>query len=126
VTTAETATVDATVRNFGSVAGTKTVTLTAGGESVATTRVDVPGNSAATVTLRFSPDTEREYDLAVGDADAGALSVEAAEAETPAGEDDESGGSMALIGGVVVALILGAALVYAWRRQADDEPGKIT
>jgi hypothetical protein len=124
VMTGEPAVVDATVRNFGSVDGTTTVTLTADGSTVGTTTVSVPGNSAETVTIRFSPDSAAEYELAVGGVDAGTLSVQTA--ESPAGEDDESGGPPVVIGGLIAALILGGTLVYIWRRQDGAEAAQKT
>ncbi|WP_415378747.1 GLUG motif-containing protein [Halosimplex sp. TS25] len=67
-------TVEATLENAGDAAAGHTVELTANGETVATKEVVVPADGT-TVSFDYPGDSTGEYDLAVGGASAGTLTV---------------------------------------------------
>ncbi|QLH80151.1 CARDB domain-containing protein [Halosimplex pelagicum] len=67
-------TIEATVENAGDAAAGHTVELTAGGRTVATKEVVVPADGA-TVRFNYTGESVGEYDLAVGGASAGTLTV---------------------------------------------------
>ncbi|WP_459194391.1 GLUG motif-containing protein [Halosimplex sp. J119] len=67
-------TVEATLENAGDAAASHTVELTANGDAVASKDVVVPADGR-TVSFDYAPETAGEYELAVGDASAGALTA---------------------------------------------------
>jgi len=67
-------TVEATLENAGDAAAGHTVELTVDGDSIATKDVVVPADGT-TVRFDYTADSTGEYDLAVGDRNAGTLTV---------------------------------------------------
>ncbi|NHN49628.1 S8 family serine peptidase [Halostella sp. JP-L12] len=104
----ESVTVTATVANDGSLDGSETVSLTADGETLASTNVSVAAGETRTVEFDVTLDDPGSVELAVGDVDVGEVSVSAATETTAsttaaaADADSDSDGQAGF--GVTVAL----------------------
>jgi|GEM_PF-3180059 len=81
VSAGESATVTAEVVNGGGVGGSRTVTLTLDGDPVAERRVDLAPGASTTVAFQVDPSEPGTYGVAVGSAEAGGLTVEAADTD---------------------------------------------
>ncbi|WP_253736361.1 Ig-like domain-containing protein [Halohasta salina] len=66
-----------TLDNEGLLDNTTTLRLTANGQVVDTRSVTVPAGESVTTDLAFTPETEGEYELAVGGSTVGTVTVEA-------------------------------------------------
>jgi len=86
------ATVQATVENSGGTDGTREITLTAGGDTVAAETVALEADETTTVPLRATFETAGEYELAVAGVSAGTLTV----GEPATVDGDGAGGSAAV------------------------------
>ncbi|WP_127341337.1 CARDB domain-containing protein [Halorubrum sp. 48-1-W] len=130
----ETVTVEATVQNLGGTEGTHEVALTADGERVTETNVDIDARSTETVSLHFDPAEVGQYDLIAGDEAVGTVSVGEANSErsnTNNGDDDEQTddatgdddpNAILLVGLLAAALVVLFAVVRL--RQRKEEPGE--
>jgi hypothetical protein len=124
-----TASVEVMLSNDGRADGTQQVAVTAGGEVVASREVTVPAREETTVTLSWTPDEAGSYEVAVGDTDAGTLSVEAEGTTTTTTSrsgtttpDQEDGSGFVLLGALlVVGLALVAGYLRHRRRESDGD-----
>lgn len=91
ITPNESATVTARVVNDGRTTGTRAVTLTLDGETVAEQTVDLEADESTAVTFAVSPDETGEFAVAVNGTTAGTLVVEAESESTP-GDVNTAGG----------------------------------
>jgi len=114
ITAGETATVTATVENRGQQSGEYTAELAADNETVDNETVDVEGQSSATVELSFEPQSVGSYDLAVGETDAGELTVDSRSQDTESTQDPDRP-----LGWVVVVVVAGGLAVLLWRRRTQ-------
>jgi PGF-CTERM protein/PGF-pre-PGF domain-containing protein len=123
----ETVTAVVTVENDGRADGTREVSLTIGGEVVATQTVSVEAGETTEVTFEHTPDASGVYEVSVDD-EATELVVEGIETSTPtedASDEDEtdettttndSPGVPGFGVGVSLVALLGAALLALRRR----------
>ena len=129
-----------TLQNHGGATGEYTVGLRADGEAVTTKTVTVPAGATTSSMLAFAPEDAGTYDIAVGPAALGSLTVTAEDDDEAAASADEAvdEGSSAAVnvdgnsgddtggtGGAwmpAVALLVGVLLVsvFVFRRRDED------
>jgi len=106
-----------TLDNEGLLDNTTTLRLTANGAVVDTETVTVSAGESVTTDLAFSPETEGEYDLAVGGSAVGTVTVESGPGVSviePLGKSLPGVDNGWLWAAVVGAVLLIAAAVRRW------------
>lgn len=107
VTAGDTVEVTGTVENTGDIAGDATVELVIDGEAVDSTSVDVDAGDSTGVTFEHAFEDDGEYEVAIGDANAGTVTV-SADTDTGDGGDGTPGfGSAAAVIAVFTLLAVG-------------------
>ena len=116
ITVGETATVTATVENRGQQSGEYTAELAADNETVDNETVHIEGQSSVTVELSFEPQSADDYALAVGETEAGGLTVDSRSQDTESTQDQDPDRPL---GWVVVVVVACGLAVLVWRRRSQ-------